>query len=58
MYVSYISQSDELAEHLDRARAVDRARLGVSAREAGRCRGVAWSGFDPLPAAPRRKSVV
>jgi hypothetical protein len=53
MYVSYMRSSDNLAEHLHRERAIDRARLGDSAREAARCRGVAWSGFDPAPAAPR-----
>jgi hypothetical protein len=53
LYILYMASSDDLAEHLHRERAVDRARLSASAREAGRCRGVAWSGFDPDPAAPR-----
>ena len=53
MYVLYMPHRNELAPLVDRERAIDRARLGFSAREAHRARGVAWSGLGPLPAAPR-----
>ena len=45
--------SDELAAHLEVERAIDQARMSYAVQEAGRRRGVSWSGFDPAPAAPR-----
>ena len=53
MYVLYMSASDDFAAHLDIERAIDQARLRYAAEEAGRRRGVSWSGLDPAPALPR-----
>ena len=47
----------DLIDLLVAERALDRARLVWSAREARRASGVAWSGMSPPPCAPRSKDV-
>jgi hypothetical protein len=53
LYLLYMTQPNEITPFIDRERAIDRARLSFTTREARRTRGVAWSGLDPHPAAPR-----
>ncbi|MFD3266655.1 hypothetical protein, partial [Phenylobacterium ferrooxidans] len=47
----------DLIDLLVAERALDRARLVWSAREARRASGVAWSGMSPPPCASRSKDV-
>jgi len=56
MYILYMFPSDELAHHLRRVRATERARLAAGAREAERHRGVCWSGLAPGSLAPRAEA--
>ncbi|MDO9247745.1 MAG: hypothetical protein Q7U11_14875, partial [Phenylobacterium sp.] len=54
LYTSHMEPRDpDLIDLLVAERALDRARLAWSAREARRASGVAWSGMSPPPCAPR-----